>query len=255
MTSTTEGHRISEVAARTGFSASALRFYEDAGLLEPARSPSGYRVYDERSVERLRFIARGKDLGLSLAEIAELLPAWEAKSCADVAGRLGSQVADKIAATRARIAELTEFAVDLERAGHQLANEVSDGPCDDACACASDGHGGQIALSTTSQPSVDTLGAIPITCALGPADMITRVEEWRRLVGDAIGREAIDGGVRLLYASRTDLGPIATLVAAEQQCCSFFTFCISVTSGGVTLDVTAPSEARPMIDELIGGWR
>jgi MerR family copper efflux transcriptional regulator len=204
MTSTTEGHRISEVAARTGFSASAIRFYEDAGLLAPARSPSGYRIYDDHAIERLRFIGRGKGLGLSLDEIGELFPAWDGGSCADVAGRLGAQVADKVAATRARIAELTEFAADLERAGHRLANEMSDGPCDDACACASDGRGGPIALSITSKSTVDTPGSISIACTLGPADMTTRIEEWRRLVDAAIGREAIGGGVRLLYASGSD---------------------------------------------------
>jgi MerR family copper efflux transcriptional regulator len=254
MTST-EGHRISEVAARTGFSASAIRFYEDAGLVEPARTPSGYRVYDERSVERLRFIARGKDLGLSLDEIAELLPAWEVDSCADVAGRLGSQVADKVAATRARITELTAFVADLETAGHRLAREVSDGPCDDACACAPPAHGGRTAVSIASAPAVDTSAAAPIACALGPADTTARIEQWRGLVGAATGREHIAGGVRLHYRAGTDLGPIAALVEAELQCCSFFTFFITVSSGGVTVDVSAPPEARPMVDELVGGQR
>ncbi|MCU1498009.1 MAG: MerR family regulatory protein [Acidimicrobiales bacterium] len=47
---TTTGQRISEVSARAGFSASALRFHQGAGLVEPARTPAGYRIYDERSV-------------------------------------------------------------------------------------------------------------------------------------------------------------------------------------------------------------
>lgn len=240
------------MATRTGFSTSAIRFYEDAGLVEPARTPSGYRVYDDRTIERLRFISRGKDLGLSLDEIAELLPAWDGDSCVDVAGRLGAQVADKIAVTRSRIAELTDFAAELERAGERLANEVSDGPCGDDCACAPAGHDGRISISITAKPAIDAPSTVPIACTLEPTDMSARNEEWKRLVGIAVGREVIDGGVRLEYPPGTDLGPIATLVAAEQQCCSFFTFAITVTSGGVTLDFTAPPEGQPIVDQLIG---
>jgi hypothetical protein len=59
-------YRISELAERTGFSASALRFYEQAGLLSASeRSAGGYRLYDQAAVERLAFIARAKQLGLA----------------------------------------------------------------------------------------------------------------------------------------------------------------------------------------------
>jgi len=253
MTSAAEGHRISEVAARTGFTASALRYYEDAGLVEPARTPAGYRIYDDRSVERLRFIARGKDLGLSLDEIATLLPAWDGDSCADVAGRLGTQVADKLAATRTRIAELTDFAADLERAGQRLTDEVTDGPCGDDCACAPDRLTNTVAaVSMMTKPAPGQPVGVPIACTLGPDDMGHRLEDWQRLVSGAIGKEAIDGGIRLRYPAGTDLGPIATLVAAEQQCCSFFTFAITVTVEGVTLDVVAPPDGRAMVDDLVG---
>ena len=50
-----------------------VRYYERRGLLaEPARTSSGYRMYDEQHVWRLEFIARAKRLGFTLAEIAEL---------------------------------------------------------------------------------------------------------------------------------------------------------------------------------------
>lgn len=111
---TSAGHRISEVAAQTGFSASALRYYEGAGLVSPARTPAGYRVYDDRTIERLRFVARGKDLGLSLEEIAELLPAWDADDCGEVASPLAARVAAKVDETRDRITELTVLAEELE---------------------------------------------------------------------------------------------------------------------------------------------
>lgn len=67
--------RIHQVAAETGLTARAIRYYEEIGLLEPAaRSEGAYRLYDADDLERLRFI-RGlrDDAGFSLAEIAQLL--------------------------------------------------------------------------------------------------------------------------------------------------------------------------------------
>jgi DNA-binding transcriptional MerR regulator len=67
--------RIHQVAAETGLTARAIRYYEELGLLEPAaRSEGAYRLYDADDLERLRFI-RGlrDDAGFSLADIAQLL--------------------------------------------------------------------------------------------------------------------------------------------------------------------------------------
>ena len=66
--------KIKEVADRSGFSPPTLRYYEEIGILPaPTRTPSGYRTYDERTLERLAFIARTKQLGCTLEEIAERL--------------------------------------------------------------------------------------------------------------------------------------------------------------------------------------
>ena len=67
--------RIQEVAAETGLTPRAIRYYEELGLLSPvARSEGAYRLYDAEDVARLRFI-RGlrDDAGFSLAEIGQLL--------------------------------------------------------------------------------------------------------------------------------------------------------------------------------------
>ena len=67
--------RIQEVAADTGLTPRAIRYYEELGLLAPAaRSEGAYRLYDAEDLERLRFI-RGlrDDAGFSLAEIGQLL--------------------------------------------------------------------------------------------------------------------------------------------------------------------------------------
>ena len=73
--------RIQEVAADTGLTPRAIRYYEELGLLAPAaRSEGAYRLYDAEDLERLRFI-RGlrDDAGFALADIRQLLEDEEAR--------------------------------------------------------------------------------------------------------------------------------------------------------------------------------
>jgi MerR family copper efflux transcriptional regulator len=64
---------IGRLADRAGVHVETIRYYERRGLLaEPARSESGYRLYDEHDLWRLEFIARAKRLGFTLGEITEL---------------------------------------------------------------------------------------------------------------------------------------------------------------------------------------
>lgn len=67
--------RIQEVAAETGLTTRAIRYYEEVGLLEPAaRSDGAYRLFDASDLERLRFIKELRDdAGFSLAQIGQLL--------------------------------------------------------------------------------------------------------------------------------------------------------------------------------------
>jgi Hg(II)-responsive transcriptional regulator len=65
---------IGKLASAAEVGIDTVRFYERAGLLKrPQRTPAGYRLYTESDTARLRFIRRGKALGFSLEEIAELL--------------------------------------------------------------------------------------------------------------------------------------------------------------------------------------
>lgn len=76
MTTETPGLlKIQEVAAETGLTTRAIRYYEEIGLLEPAaRSGGAYRLYDDSDLERLRTIKELRDdAGFSLAQIGQLL--------------------------------------------------------------------------------------------------------------------------------------------------------------------------------------
>ena len=65
---------IGKVARRAAVGVETVRFYERQGLIaEPQRARSGYRLYPETTVTRIRFIRRAKELSFSLREIRELL--------------------------------------------------------------------------------------------------------------------------------------------------------------------------------------
>jgi MerR family redox-sensitive transcriptional activator SoxR len=64
---------IGEVARRAGVATSALRFYEDHGLLQSERNESGHRRYHADVLRRVSFIRTAQRVGLSLAEISEAL--------------------------------------------------------------------------------------------------------------------------------------------------------------------------------------
>ncbi len=68
------GLKIGEVAERGGVNLQTIRYYERENLLpEPPRLASGYRVYPDQTVRRVRFIKRAQEIGFTLAEIRELL--------------------------------------------------------------------------------------------------------------------------------------------------------------------------------------
>jgi MerR family copper efflux transcriptional regulator len=69
---------IGEASRQSGITAKMIRHYEALELIRPAaRTPAGYRVYDEMDLHRLRFIRRARDLGFSISEIQRLLGLWQ----------------------------------------------------------------------------------------------------------------------------------------------------------------------------------
>lgn len=89
--------KISEIAKSVGVNPQTVRYYEREGLLdEPSRDSSGYRIYGENAVSRLRFICEAKTIGFTLREIRELmrLDTQEPQSCSCVQGIVGVKLED-----------------------------------------------------------------------------------------------------------------------------------------------------------------
>jgi DNA-binding transcriptional MerR regulator len=242
-------YTIGQVAERSGFSATALRYYEGIGLVPPAgRSDAGYRLYDDRTLSRLAFITRAKQLGCSLEEITDLVEVWDGERCAPVQRRLHELVTAKLHDADRQLTELAMFADQLRTAAADLAGEPVDGPCDDGCACLHDSaERTPVALGRSSDDP-------PIACTLGAAEMPDRLADWDRLLHHAVGRSALpSGGLRVEFDESVDVGDLARLVVAEQECCAFFRFAITIDGRGVALEVDAPADAHDLVAGLFGG--
>ena len=235
--------RIAEVANRSGFSAATLRYYEQLDLLPaPQRTAAGYRTYDESVLARLAFITRAKTLGCSLHEVADLMPDWDGRQCAPVQNRLRALVMAKLDDVQARVAVLAAFTADLQRILTSLGSHTPEGPCDSRCGCVTE-------TSAAPFPVAPPAGE-PLACTLDAAEMPGRLQRWRDLVTHVVDRATIDGGTRLQMDATTPLDQLALLVEAEQGCCSFFAFAITVDCRGVALEVRAPAEGQAMVDSL-----
>lgn len=128
---------ISELAAAAGVKVSAIRFYERRGvLIPPERTSSGYRVYDEAVIDRVRYLKRGQELGFTLAELTALI------AMGGTAGPLSGEVT---ARGTAKLAEIDDRIADLVRVREALADLLDaqcvepDRPCPIVAALASSG--------------------------------------------------------------------------------------------------------------------
>ena len=71
---------IGDVADASGLSAKTIRYYEDIGLVRPARGMNGYRTFVETDLHKLTFLARARSLGFSIRECRTLLSLYEDRS-------------------------------------------------------------------------------------------------------------------------------------------------------------------------------
>lgn len=107
--------RISEVADQLGVTPSTVRYYERIGLVpSPPRTAAGYRAYDDEAAARLLFVTRAKRIGLTLEQIAEVLPIWDGVNCAVTHEEITRLVEAKRADVLARVQELERFAAQLD---------------------------------------------------------------------------------------------------------------------------------------------
>ena len=116
------------VAGRAGVNKQTVRYYERIGLIPPApRDESGYRVYPEAVVARIRFIQEAKVLGFQLREIAELLNLRiDGRTNCD---RVQKKAREKRETVRAKIQDLKRMERALTRLVESCATRQPTGAC------------------------------------------------------------------------------------------------------------------------------
>jgi DNA-binding transcriptional MerR regulator len=113
---------IGELARQTGTTTKTIRYYERIGLLMPfEHGDNRYRYYDEAQVPQLRFIRRAQALGLTLAEIGQLMNLARDIRCNDLRAALDDLFARKIRSLELKIAALKTLQRSLQPEGHACA--------------------------------------------------------------------------------------------------------------------------------------
>jgi DNA-binding transcriptional MerR regulator len=119
---------IGELSAATGCKIETIRYYEKIDLLPaPARSQGGFRLYVEEHRRRLRFIRHGRDLGLSIDAIRELLglASDRRRSCA----RIDRIVHEHLIDIEVKIAGLTHLRDRLQALGSRCRGGLTVAEC------------------------------------------------------------------------------------------------------------------------------
>lgn len=107
--------KIGVLAEKSGVDRQTIRYYESLNLLDaPNRTPAGYRVYDECSIQQLDFIRKAKSIGLTLKDIKKLidLSSVGTRNC----GEIANFAREKITEVREKIAHLQS----IERSLNEL---------------------------------------------------------------------------------------------------------------------------------------
>ena len=113
---------VGALADNASVNSETVRYYEKIGLMpKPKRKESRYRVYDESSLARLKFIVRAKQLGFTLKEIKELLELRiESKAtCGDIKNLAGHKIED----IKQKIKDLQNIKKVLTKLIQQCVNE------------------------------------------------------------------------------------------------------------------------------------
>lgn len=127
---------IGEVAERSGLPPKTIRYYEDIGLVRPARSDNGYRAFRETDLHKLAFLGRARTLGFSIEDCRTLLGLYEDESRASASVKTVAEehltaIDDKIAQLqdmRATLAHLVEACHGDDRPDCPILSDLSGGP-------------------------------------------------------------------------------------------------------------------------------
>ena len=123
-----------ELARNTGCNLETIRYYEKIGMMpHPPRTASGYRIYDDGHVYRLRFILRARELDFAIEQVRGLLELVDGgtQTCTEVKERTERHLAD----VRAKIADLRRIEKVLAATAAQCSgDEVPECPVLDALA-------------------------------------------------------------------------------------------------------------------------
>lgn len=107
--------QINEASSRSRLPAKTIRYYEEAGLLEPAtRRQNGYREYTEKDVHLLRFVQRARSLGFTIKDCRELLSLYtdqrrSSRSVRAIAVRRLGEIERKLAELQSLVDVLTDL--------------------------------------------------------------------------------------------------------------------------------------------------
>jgi MerR family copper efflux transcriptional regulator len=117
--------KIGELSERVGLTTTTIRYYEQIGLVENTkRGENGYRLYDEETANRLLFIKRAKQFGLSLEDIKELVLIRSEGRCP--CRHMQQKIGSKIQEIEDQIREMESFKLELERYYHNFKEQRFD---------------------------------------------------------------------------------------------------------------------------------
>jgi DNA-binding transcriptional MerR regulator len=148
---------IGQVAKSSGVAAKTIRYYEQIGVSPvPSRTASGYRLYDQSGVERLRFIRRARSLGLPLQELKTLMGTLNRGARPALRPRLRALVRAQLDAVTTQIAELERLRRQLEHILRQMRTAVRR-PHGRACQCLETNNGPIRGRETGSTGASETI--------------------------------------------------------------------------------------------------
>ncbi len=161
-------------------------------------------------------------------------------------------MAARLSVPRDRIAELAALEAQLEAVVVKLGAEPVAGPCNDDCACNTCfDDAAPSPISVQPRRAGRDAAEVPISCSLGAAGGLVQMDRWRQVLTQAIGREIVPGGARILFPADPERAAgLAQLAAAEHDCCSSLDFSLHISDVGLELEVRSPEAATEMLKGL-----